>query len=683
MGYNSKVTKHKYGISGRSSLGKTSFGIDAKEFMESKNRRDQQAILESSIQETDNVVKQLSLLENVNSKKIGDKQASFIMGDMVKAGKDYAFKYAMGVIFENCLLLDEYYVKENSSKIRAVMESYIDKNGGYALLENAAKTNKTRFLTMLMEACNKTATKCAKRKVKEAQEAGQTQGITFDITDEEKEELDSDISAMDVEQLSSVVKDKVLTVIQDEKNRAQQREEFERELADGVQDAIVKEQTFRVNNKYCSAKDTLFNAFMAESYKDVLESTVLFNFDSSDEMEEIGLDDDDVDYDDHDAHSLSELYKNKDDIHSSDFEGEDNFKDIPDDFDESLSLDDDTDDKNDEDDDEFISEMNSLIQEEVVFEANGLADLQLKTLNKQAKMYDKRVRQIFNNKSIEKLEKLKQDKKAGLEEFKANLDNYKDKTAINKAINILLFITVGSFSDIFPAKYKTKSYLRKAIWMAERDLSVIDEVIKEKKKNMPVKESIGHLVEEYAIRLEGFNDIERSHVIGLCQRNTLEQLIESSLETETLIYSLEAKLEKEKAKSDEEKEKELDDAELIYGQSLAKNYVGEAKIISELENARNKYKCIEKAITLKPEIPECEDDKPDDEIEEGLLRKPQLRKFARRRSDKIKKKALLMDQVMAEALTKYTLLETLYTVKLENYTVKDVMDLSVRLTSQK
>ena len=57
--------------------------------------------------------------------------------------------------------------------------------------------------------------------------------------------------------------------------------------------------------------------------------------------------------------------------------------------------------------------------------------------------------------------------------------------------------------------------------------------------------------------------------------------------------------------------------------------------------------------------------------------------MAKRRRNKITKKALVMDQVMAEALTKYTLLETLYTVKLENYTVRDVMDLSVRLTSQK
>lgn len=812
MGYNSKVTKHSYGISGRSSLGKTSNGIDAREYMASKMKREQQAVLEASIQERDNVVKQVGLIENVNARRIGDKQASFIIGDMTKAGRDYAFKYAMGVIFENCLLLDDYYVKENSTKIRGVMESYIDNNGGITLLENALKTNKTRFLTMLMEACNKTASKCAKRKLKEAQEAGQTQGIKFDITDEEREELDTEIQAMDVEQLSSVVKDKVLTVIKEEKERAQQREEFERDLADGVEDAIVKEQTFRVHNNYCSAKDTLFNAFMTESYKDVLESVVQFDFDSCDEVDEIGLDSDEVDYDDNSAHSLSELNRNND-ISTSKFKGSDNFREIPDEYDESLSL-------GDMEEEEALTESEieeflSLVQEEMVFEANGLADLQMKTLNKQAAAYDKRVRKIFMSKNLKELKILQDKKKAALADFKNNLDNYQDKNAINKAANTLLLFATGLFTEFLPAKYQTRAYLRKLIWVAEHDLKVLAEVIKEKEKSQKVvkestledilteasngivtfqeqitmnsfkanakkqqessfkhyskksldkleklrververlhkfenqfnayddsskiikgaktvlqlacipglmsalpanlqskvyldfsiwlakedikaidraialkktvKESFSDLMDEFEIQLEGFGAIERAEVIGLCQRNTFEALTEASLEAEELVYSLESKLAKERAKSDEEKEKELEEAEFIYGQTLAKNYVGESKVVAELESARRRHRCIEKAIELKPGIAECKGDDCEPE-EEGLLPKPQLRKKAKKVVSKVKKKAIVMDQVMAEALTKYTLLETLYTVKLENYTVKDVMDLSVRLTSEK
>lgn len=817
MGYNSKVTKHNYGISGRSSLGKTSMGIDAREFMESKNRRDQQAVLEASIKERDNVVKQVGLLENVNARKVGDKQASFIMSDMTKAGRDYAFKYAMGVIFENCLLLDEYYVKENSSKIRSVMESYIEQNGGITLLENALKTNKTRFLTMLMEACNKTASKCAKRKVKEAEEAGQTNGIKFDMTDEEREELDTEISAMDVEQLSSVVKDKVLTVIKDEKERAQQREEFEKELAEGSEDAIVKEQTFKANYKYCSAKDSLFNAFMTESYKDVLESIVQFDMDSSDEVDEIGIDRDEVDYDDNNAHSLSELDKNDKEPTVKDFrDGDDvdNFTDIPDEYDDSLSLDGSDEIINEE----FISEFQSLVQEEMVFEANMMADLQMKALDKQANMYQKNMTRYFRKKSLKDLELLQEKKRVGLKEFKDNLDNYDDKTTINKAINNLLILSIGPFAEYAPANYKIKSYLRKAIWMAEQDLKVLKIVIAEKKKgvtesfeptdydelesilteaeiiskwdesaindvkanngwmqennlkefrkqslsklektkakwekdleklnnslknydespefvkssketlqkllsglslSLPAKlqgktylklsiwiykeqlktinkaisekkkgvtESALDMAEEFEIQLEGFDTFERIEVIDLCQRNSFEELIEASLEAEELVYSLESKLAKEQAKSDEEKEKELEDAEATYGSSLAKNYVGEAKVLAELENARKRHKCVEKAVQLKPEIPKCKEKDCEDETEEGFGTKRQAHKMAKRRRNKITKKALVMDQVMAEALTKYTLLETLYTVKLENYTVRDVMDLSVRLTSQK
>lgn len=675
MGYNSKVTKHNYGISGRSSLGRTSNGIDAKEFMESKMRREQQVILEASIQERDNVVKQVGLIENVNARRIGDKQASFIMGDMTKAGRDYAFKYAMGVIFENCLLLDDYYVKENSSKIRSVMENYIDKNGGISLLENALKTNKTRFLTMLMEACNKTACKCAKRKVKEAHEAGQSQGITFELSEEEREELDADIKEMDIEQLSSVVKDKVLTVIKDEKERAQQREEFERDLEEGVEDAIVKEQCFRANNKYCSAKDTLFNAFMTESYKDVLESVVQFDFDSCDEIDEIGLDSDDVDYDDTvGAHTLSELNRDEE-INTGAFRGGDNFKEIPDDYDESLSLD---------EPEEVLSEsemeeFSALLQEEMVFESNGLVDLQMKALDKQGDRYDKAVRKRFSSMKLERLKILQDKKKAGLAEFKNNLDNYQDKKAINKAITSLLFITIGPFSELAPAQYKTKAYLRKAIWMAEHDLKVLAEVIKEKEKT--VKESYSEIMDEFEIQLEGLNVFEKAEVIELCKRNSFRALTEASLEAEELVYSLESELANERAKSDEEKQQELEDAEATYGQSLAKNYVGEARVMAELESARKRHKCIEKAIEIKPQVAECKGE--ESETEEGLLPKPQIRKKVKKISSKIKKKALVMDQVMAEALTKYTLLETLYTVKLENYTVKDVMDLSVRLTSNK
>lgn len=665
MGYNSKVTKHNYGISGRSSLENSSNGIYARQFMESKNRREQQAVLEASIQERDNIVKQAGLMESINARKVGDKQASFIMNDMTKAGKDYVFKYTMGVIFENCLLLDDYYVAENSSKIRSVMESYIDQNGGIVILENALKTNKTRFLTMLMETCNKTASKCAKRKVKEAEEAGQTNGIKFDMTDEEREELDTEISAMDIEQLSSVVKDKVLTVIKDEKERAQQREEFEKELADGTEDAIVKEQTYNANYKYSSAKNTLFNALMTESYKDVLETIVQFNFDSSDEVDEIGIDKDDDDYDDEKEHSLSEL--NKDEYLS----------DIPDEYDDSLDLGGADEIINEE----FISELRMLINEEFMFETNMMADLQMKALDKQKGIYQKNATRYFRRKSLKELEILKQKKEIGLKEFKHNLDNYDDKTTLNKAINNLLILSIGAFAEHVPAKYKIKSYLRKAIWMAEQDLIVLKNVIAEKKK-VGVKESVLDLVSEYDVQLEGFNTFERVEVIGLCQRNSLDVLLEASLEAEELVYSLESKLAMEKAKSDEEKERELEDAGATYGVSLAKDYVGETKIISDLETARKRHKCIEKAIELKPEIPECEDEYCEDETEESLVR-THPRKMSRRRKSKVTKKALVMDQVMAEALTKYTLLETLYTAKLENYTMRDVMDLSVRLTSEK
>lgn len=806
MGYNSKVTKHNYGISGRSSLGKTSMGIDAREFMESKNRRDQQAVLEASIKERDNVVKQVGLLENVNARKVGDKQASFIMSDMTKAGRDYAFKYAMGVIFENCLLLDEYYVKENSSKIRSVMESYIEQNGGITLLENALKTNKTRFLTMLMEACNKTASKCAKRKVKEAEEAGQTNGIKFDMTDEEREELDTEISAMDVEQLSSVVKDKVLTVIKDEKERAQQREEFEKELAEGSEDAIVKEQTFKANYKYCSAKDSLFNAFMTESYKDVLESIVQFDMDSSDEVDEIGIDRDEVDYDDNNAHSLSELDKNDKEPTVKDFrDGDDvdNFTDIPDEYDDSLSLDGsdeiinesfmdtiaiydkyyiNTVKKNNEkqqaanfkfyskkskedleslkakklekldafkkefanyDDTSKISQgvknvlqlsltpgvmsfLPAHLQSKCYLDFSiWLAQEEIKTINKVLATKKKGVTESFeptdydelesilteaeiiskwdesaindvkanngwmqeNNlkefrkQSLSKLEKTKAKWEKDLEKLNNSLKNYDESPEFVKSSKETLQKLLSGLSLSLPAKLQGKTYLKLSIWIYKEQLKTINKAISEKKKG--VTESALDMAEEFEIQLEGFDTFERIEVIDLCQRNSFEELIEASLKAEELVYSLESKLAKEQAKSDEEKEKELEDAEATYGTSLAKNYVGEAKVLAELENARKRHKCVEKAVQLKPEIPECKGKGSEDETEEAFLAKRQARKMAKRRRNKITKKALVMDQVMAEALTKYTLLETLYTVKLENYTVRDVMDLSVRLTSQK
>lgn len=647
MGYNSKVTKHNYGISGRSSLENSSNGIYARQFMESKNRREQQAVLEASIQERDNIVKQAGLMESINARKVGDRQASFIMNDMTKEGKDYVFKYAMGVIFENCLLLDDYYVAENSSKIRSVMERYIDQNGGIAILENALKTNKTRFLSMLMETCNKTASKCAKRKVKEAEEAGQTTGIKFDMTDEEREELDTEISAMDIEQLSSVVKDKVLTVIKDEKERAQQREEFEKELADGTEDAIVKEQTYNANYKYSSAKNTLFNALMTESYKDVLETIVQFNFDSSDEVDEIGIDKDDVDYDDDKEHSLSELNKDGD------------LSDIPDEYDDSLDL---------GGVDEIVNE--SFMDTISVYDKFFVKTMKNNNTKQQAANF-----KLYSKKSREELEKIKAKKLDKLDKFKETISEYDDTSKISQgAKNILQLSLTPGLMSFLPAHMQSKLYLEYSIWLAEEEIKTLNKVISTKNS---VKESVLDLVSEYDIQLEGFNTFERVEVIGLCQRNSLDVLLEASLESEELVYSLESKLAMEKAKSDEEKERELEDAEATYGASLAKDYVGETKIISDLETARKRHKCIEKAIELKPEIPECED-----ETEESLVR-THPRKMSRRRKSKVTKKALVMDQVMAEALTKYTLLETLYTAKLENYTMRDVIDLSVRLTSEK
>jgi hypothetical protein len=202
------------------------------------------------------------------------------MNSLYHTGKELIFKDIMYECFEKALLLDYHFIQENTNNLRAYVFNHIDENGGYKLLENARARYDSEVLNKIHAVCEKLSNKVTKRKMSD--EVERSAGFTFDMDDDEKEELKYDKDDINMDELSDLVKQKVLSVVQDEKQRASQRDEFLQDIEDEVaqnSDVTTPDQAQEAMSKMLIKNNkqdtmTLFEALMSKSYKELLEVTL-------------------------------------------------------------------------------------------------------------------------------------------------------------------------------------------------------------------------------------------------------------------------------------------------------------------------------------------------------------------------------------------------------------------------
>lgn len=185
-------------------------------------------------------------------------------------------------IFKKALLIDEDFIAQKESTIHHIIESHIHNNGGFAYLESAIARTDSALLREIKDICTETAKKITKRKLKNIKEENDPDLIRFDMTSDEEEEFENDKSKLSPDEIAKLVKDKVFTVIRDEKERQADEDklvadiEAELKTSDDVEDEkSAKEAVNRIlTGKAPMEEATLFNAIFRNCYHEYLTENI-------------------------------------------------------------------------------------------------------------------------------------------------------------------------------------------------------------------------------------------------------------------------------------------------------------------------------------------------------------------------------------------------------------------------
>lgn len=312
MEMNNKVTRHKYGHRGLNEFNSVNESVAKREFYNNRVKKEQEALLESQNIRESELNRQSALLENINNRKINEIKMAKTKNLLYEVTMDKLVKVAFTEAFKESLYLDEDYKIDNSEKLVSVIESFVDENGGYKLLENAVKQNKdSLFLKSVYEACKSRAEKITREKCKEA--GDQPEKLNFDVRLDELDEFKEDLSKTNIDTLGEIVKNKVLNTVIEEKERSIKKQEFEEDIKNEVDGVVTESLKYKIHSKNIIEQPSLFSAMMRKSYSNMLEESVAIiqTYNPNDKLSEIGLDETEVDYNDKNEHSLSHIEDEK------------------------------------------------------------------------------------------------------------------------------------------------------------------------------------------------------------------------------------------------------------------------------------------------------------------------------------------------------------------------------------
>ena len=208
--------------------------------------------------------------ESITESFLSQQRAITSVDEAYHEGKVLIFKDIVFEAFYNALYLDDDFKTATKESLYTLVSDYIDERGGYRLLENAIITTNSPVLKNIKSICEGTARKVCSRKMAEEDTSV---GIDFSMNDEEQQQYDYDKSNCGIEELSKLVKDKVLTVVKDEKQREKQEMDFMEDLAEEAElDGKTVEEAMeecRIGGSVVE-EATLFNSLFRTSYAEYL-----------------------------------------------------------------------------------------------------------------------------------------------------------------------------------------------------------------------------------------------------------------------------------------------------------------------------------------------------------------------------------------------------------------------------
>lgn len=272
---NTKVNVRKYG---------TKYGKKIEENLipvkDRGNKKEEklQALTEAAAKFAENSSK-------VDSRKLNELKERRLHDKLMQEGysslKDNLFKDVMRQICIESLLVDEDVVLENINILNSLVDTEVDGIGGFEGLKNIAKRTKNPLLENMVSVVEDM---CQKVAVRVVQEATDVKDLEFALEDDEIKEFDLKKQELGVDTISDFVKDRVLTVVQKEQEASREKGEVMDEIKTKLQDSeadVPVEEAMEVIFKENVEHVSLFESMMRSGYKGLLETSSSAIFESA------------------------------------------------------------------------------------------------------------------------------------------------------------------------------------------------------------------------------------------------------------------------------------------------------------------------------------------------------------------------------------------------------------------
>ena len=160
---------------------------------------------------------------------------------------DYVISEAFARIYIDSLPHDGDFIVENYNALANMATFYIRKLGGAEYFKQKVLETHSPFLKKIYDVCMETAKKIKankKKKVANAMTENEVKEMIMPkINDEERDQIINNINNLGTDELSDLVREKIINVVKDEHQREKEEREFRTVLKNDIQDPTLRMDT--------------------------------------------------------------------------------------------------------------------------------------------------------------------------------------------------------------------------------------------------------------------------------------------------------------------------------------------------------------------------------------------------------------------------------------------------------
>ena len=211
---------------------------------ESASANEHKAVIESKLHDIDNNTSALeSYNREVQRDRMATNRANLLRSNTLMTLESKLFNKGMEQCYETAIfniVYESFWADDviKESVIPQLLESYRDT---LTVLEKCGvkktkESDETSFIKNVKEACCNTAKKASERIVKEISDDDDVESIDFSLNNDEATELDDNLASLGMDEVSELIKRKVVNVINDEMEASAKKSELFKEIDDNAKE---------------------------------------------------------------------------------------------------------------------------------------------------------------------------------------------------------------------------------------------------------------------------------------------------------------------------------------------------------------------------------------------------------------------------------------------------------------